>query len=52
MRAVVCKAFGPPEKLVVEDLPSPALGKGEARIEFKRPERKVKGKVVLVTRKP
>jgi NADPH2:quinone reductase len=33
MRAVLCKEFGPPEKLVVEELPSPAIGKGEARIE-------------------
>ncbi|UQA62993.1 NADPH:quinone oxidoreductase family protein [Polyangium aurulentum] len=33
MRAVLCKEFGPPEKLVVEELPSPAVGKGEARIE-------------------
>lgn len=33
MRAVLCKEFGPPEKLVVEELPSPAVGRGEARIE-------------------
>jgi NADPH2:quinone reductase len=33
MRAVLCKEFGPPDKLVVEELPSPAVSKGEARIE-------------------
>jgi NADPH:quinone reductase len=26
MRAVVCKEFGPPEKLVVEELPTPEIG--------------------------
>ncbi|MEB2285616.1 MAG: NADPH:quinone oxidoreductase [Polyangiaceae bacterium UTPRO1] len=26
MRAVVCKEFGPPERLVVEELPTPAIG--------------------------
>ena len=30
MRAVVCKEYGPPESLVVEDVPSPALGDDEA----------------------
>ena len=29
MKAVLCKAFGPPETLVVEDLPSPSPGDGE-----------------------
>lgn len=29
MRAVLCKAFGPPESLVVEEVPSPKAGKGE-----------------------
>ena len=33
MRAVLCKEFGPPEKLVVEEVPSPAAGKGEVRID-------------------
>jgi NADPH2:quinone reductase len=33
MRAVLCKEYGPPEKLVVEDVPSGAVGKGEVRIE-------------------
>jgi NADPH2:quinone reductase len=32
MRAVMCKEFGPPEKLVVEERPRPAVGKGEVRI--------------------
>jgi NADPH2:quinone reductase len=30
MRAVLCKAFGPPDSLVLEDLPSPTPGPGEA----------------------
>jgi NADPH2:quinone reductase len=30
VKAVLCKAFGPPESLVVEDLPSPTPGPGEA----------------------
>ena len=29
MKAVLCKQFGPPETLVVEDLPSPKAGAGE-----------------------
>jgi NADPH2:quinone reductase len=32
MRAVVCKELGPPEKLVVEELPDPEVGKGQVRI--------------------
>jgi NADPH2:quinone reductase len=32
MRAVLCKEYGPPEKLVVEDIPSPPLGSSEVRI--------------------
>ncbi len=32
MRAVVCREFGPPEKLSVADLPSPRLGPGQVRI--------------------
>ncbi|MGE3916135.1 MAG: NADPH:quinone oxidoreductase family protein [Hyphomicrobiaceae bacterium] len=35
MRAVVCKAYGPPESLVVEDVPTPIPGKGEVRIRLK-----------------
>jgi NADPH:quinone reductase len=35
MKAVVCKQFGPPESLVVEDLPSPRAGPGEAVISVK-----------------
>ena len=30
MRAVLCKAYGPPESLVVEELPDPVPGPGEA----------------------
>jgi NADPH2:quinone reductase len=29
MKAVVCKEYGPPEKLVVEDVPSPTPGPGQ-----------------------
>jgi len=29
MKAVLCKAWGPPESLVVEDVPSPKAGKGQ-----------------------
>jgi NADPH2:quinone reductase len=35
MKAVVCKQFGPPESLVVEDLPSPRAGPGEVVISVK-----------------
>lgn len=33
VRAVVCKGFGPPEALVVEDVPRSALKPGEVRIK-------------------
>jgi NADPH2:quinone reductase len=35
MRAVLCKAFGPPESLVVEEIPSPVAGPGEVVISVK-----------------
>jgi NADPH:quinone reductase len=35
MRAVLCKAYGPPESLVVEEVPSPEPGPGEAVIAVK-----------------
>jgi len=35
MKAVLCKAYGPPESLVVEDLPSPSPGSGEVVISVK-----------------
>src|ERR1041384_6050403 len=35
MKAVLCKQFGPPESLVVEDLPSPKPGAGEGVISVK-----------------
>jgi NADPH2:quinone reductase len=35
MRAVLCKAFGPPESLVVEDVPSPTPGPGEVVMSVK-----------------
>lgn len=35
MRAVRCKAFGPPESLCVEELPSPSPGPGEIVVSVK-----------------
>jgi NADPH:quinone reductase len=35
VKAVLCKAYGPPESLVIEDVPSPAPGPGEAVISMK-----------------
>ena len=35
MKAIVCKTFGPPESLVLEDVPSRPLGKNEVRIAVK-----------------
>src|SRR5215211_7853427 len=35
MKAVLCKAFGPPESLVFEELPSPKAGAGEVVITVK-----------------
>ena len=35
MKAVLCKAFGPPESLVIEDVPSPAPGPGQVVISVK-----------------
>ncbi|HYG54780.1 MAG TPA: NADPH:quinone oxidoreductase family protein [Burkholderiales bacterium] len=35
MKAVLCKAFGPPESLVVENLPSPRPGPGEVVVSVK-----------------
>ncbi len=32
MKAVLCREFGPPETLVVEDIAEPELGPGEARV--------------------
>lgn len=32
MRAVLCKAYGPPESLVLEDVPEPHCGPGQVRI--------------------
>ncbi|MSQ49043.1 MAG: NADPH:quinone oxidoreductase family protein [Betaproteobacteria bacterium] len=35
MKAVVCKQFGPPESLLVEDLPSPTAGADEVVVSVK-----------------
>jgi len=35
MRAILCKAFGPPESLVLEEIPSPVAGPGEVVISVK-----------------
>lgn len=35
MKAVVCKEFGPPEQLVVEDHPDPTPGPGQVLVEVK-----------------
>ena len=33
MRALVCKEYGPPESLVIEELPDPVAGKGEIVVD-------------------
>src|SRR5438270_13508427 len=33
MKALLCKAFGPPDSLLVEDLPDPVAGKGEVAVD-------------------
>src|SRR5204863_8889715 len=35
MKAVLCKQFGPPDSLVVEELPSPKAGSGEVVVTVK-----------------
>ena len=35
MKAVLCKQFGPPETLVLEELPSPKAGAGEVIVSVK-----------------
>jgi NADPH2:quinone reductase len=35
MKAVVCKQFGPPDSLLIEDLPSPRAGPGEVVLTVK-----------------
>ena len=32
MKAVLCKAYGPPESLVIEDIPSPKVGPKDVRV--------------------
>src|SRR5205814_3597259 len=35
VKAVLCKQYGPPETLVVEELPSPRAGPGEAVVSMR-----------------
>src|SRR6185312_15115660 len=35
MKAIVCKTFGPPEALVLDEVPSPRAGAGQAVVEVK-----------------
>src|SRR6185295_16063210 len=35
MKAVLCKSYGAPESLIVEDIPSPVAGPGDAVISVK-----------------
>ncbi|WP_439817232.1 NADPH:quinone oxidoreductase family protein [Zavarzinia sp. CC-PAN008] len=35
MKAVLCKQYGPPESLVIEDVPSPKAGKGQVVVSVK-----------------
>jgi len=35
VKAVICKAYGPPENLVVEDVPDPVAGPGQLLVEVK-----------------
>lgn len=35
MKAVVCRQYGPPDSLVVEDLPSPVAGRGQVVVSVK-----------------
>jgi NADPH2:quinone reductase len=35
MKAVICKQYGPPESLAIEELPSPAAGAGEVVVSVK-----------------
>src|SRR5262245_57082834 len=35
MRAIVCKEYGPPEKLVLEESPTPEPGAGQVRIDVR-----------------
>ena len=35
MKALVCKEYGPPEKLVIEEFPDPVPGEGEVLVDIK-----------------
>ncbi len=38
MKAVLSEVVGPPESLVVRDIPTPEPGKGEVRVKVTRQE--------------
>ncbi|HCF85414.1 MAG TPA: NADPH:quinone oxidoreductase, partial [Ktedonobacter sp.] len=35
MKAVLCKEYGPPESLVIEDIASPTAGRGQVVVSVK-----------------
>src|SRR5262245_36990915 len=35
MKAVVCKAYGPPDSLAFEGVPAPSLGRSDVRIDVR-----------------
>ncbi|MEM9624519.1 MAG: NADPH:quinone oxidoreductase family protein, partial [Pseudomonadota bacterium] len=35
MKAVLCKSFGPPENLVIEEIPEPEISKGQVKVEVR-----------------
>ena len=45
MKAVVCKAFGPPEKLVVEEMEAPVPGPGQVLIDVNAAAVKLRGQL-------
>ncbi len=46
MKAVLCKSYGPPENLVLEEIDSPRPGKGQVLINV-FVNRQAVGKIVL-----
>src|SRR5205823_8267231 len=41
MKAVLCKEFGPPESLVVEEVADPRAGPGQVLVDVRSEERRV-----------